>query len=310
MLNLLLLIAVVVPPVFPPVVAMPAQAPVAIPGPVLAQDAIMEPTEKDLRETFRKAYGSTDEAARAEAVTTLSNASRSLSDGGTSKLMARTLAGALVDDSQAVLAAAIGALAWGRHVETAIDALGSTLHELQNEAAKLATRPDEESRTRRRQASRLYGQVCVALGRHADDRALEVLQDELRKQRPRTGASVVSEEFVAPLSTALLELGSHEAVETVVTTTGIFSGSVLRNSVSTGTAKALHQALATFSEKIGYGPPAYSDTYDQSWRAWFKKYEDELPAKLGKLQEPVPAPEYRRPDRDPNRRQPGKRERP
>jgi hypothetical protein len=277
---------------------------------VPSQDADMGVTEKGLRVAFREMYASPDESKRAEAVTTLSNASRELPDKGSSKLMARTLAGALDDDSPTVQSAAVSALAWGRHVETTIDAMSEILHEMNKLSAKLATRPDEESRTRRRLATRIYSQACVALGRHPDERSLDALVDELRKQRPRMGTNVASEEFVRPLSTALLELGSHKAVEHVVTTTNIFSGNVLRNNVSSGTAQALHGALSAFSEGIGYGPPAYSDTYDQSWRAWFKRYEDELPPSLGKLKEPVAAPEYRRPSRNQNRRRPGKRERP
>ena len=72
----------------------------------------------------------------------------------------------------------------------------------------------------------------------------------------------------------------------------------------------LHQALTAFSEEINYGAPPWSDRYDQAWRKWFKERKPELPAKLGKLTEPAPAPEYRRRNRNRDVLQPGKRERP
>ncbi len=287
--------------------ATPARA-ATVPVPTV-QDAT-GPSEKDLRETFRKGIRSPDPSARIEAVATLGNASRSLPDGGSSKLMARTLAGALDDDDMGVRAAAVGALAWGRHVETVVDVLGDLLPELRQEVAALSTRPDEESRTRRAQTARLYEATCVALGRHPDDRSVEALVDEIRKMRPRTGTQDASELLVGPVSSGLLALGSQESVGQVVKLTTVFSGSVLINRVSEGTAKELHVLLSAFSEDLGYGPPAWSDTYDQSWRTWFQEHEDDLPKELGKLEEPVPAPEYRRPERVPDRRRPGQAERP
>ena len=279
-------------------------------GPLMgAQDAGSAVTEKELREAFRKEYASTDEAARSEAITVLSDASRTLPDGGSSKMLARTFASAMKSDkSPAVQAAAVGALAWGRHVETSIDAMSDMLHELSKLSAKLSTRPDEASRTQRRQATQLYTQLCQALSRHPDDRSLKALEDELRKQRPRSGSGSASVEFVRPLSTALLQLGSQKAVECVVSTTAVFSGSALVN--NGGTARGLHEVLAAYSEEVGYGAAAYSDRYDQFWRKWLKEHKSDLPPKLGKLKEPVEAPEYRPNNRSRDRKRPGERERP
>ncbi len=278
------------------------------PATPVVQDAEDALTEKSLRQQFRAAYASPKEEARAEAVATLGSASRSLSDGGSSKLMAKTLAGALDDKSMAVQSAAVAALTYGRHVETAIDVLGDYLHELKKLSEKLGTRPDEESRDTRNQAGRLFTQVCVALGRHPDDRSMEALADQLVKLRPRMGASSTSELFVRPLAAALLELGSQKSVEHVISTVGVFSGNALTNGVSAGTARSLHDALTAFSEELGYGATAFRETYDVDWRNWFKKHEDELPTKLGKLKDPISAP-MRMPN-SMNRRRPGTRERP
>jgi hypothetical protein len=282
---------------------------VALGPPMGAQDAGSAVTEKGLRETFREDYASTDEAVRAEAITALSDSSRALPDGGSSKMLARTFASAMKSDkSPAVQAAAAGALAWGRHVETSIDAMSDMLHEMSKLSAKLSTRPDEASRTQRRQATQLYTQLCQALSRHPDDRTLKALKDELKKQRPRSGSGSASVEFVRPLSTALLQLGSQEAVECVVSTTAVFSGSALVN--NGGTARGLHEALAAYSEEVGYGSEAFSDRYDQLWRKWLKEHKRELPPKLGKLKDPVEAPEYRPNNRSRDRQRPGERERP
>jgi hypothetical protein len=272
--------------------------------------APMGPTEKDLREDFRKAYSTSDVSARVEAVAIFGNETRDLPDGGASKLVAKTLAGTLDDDAMEVCQAGVGALGWGRHPDTAVEALGDLLPELRKETEKLSTRPDDESRARRAQVAATYNTACEALGRHKDDRAVDALVDELRKLRPRNGASNASEVHARSLARALLQLGSHDAVETVVKTTQVYSGAVLNRNRNNATAVSLHESLSIFSEEIGYGPPEYSLTYDQAWREWFKEHEDEFEKKLGKLVEPPPAPEYRRPDRNPNRRRPGRPERP
>ena len=266
--------------------------------------------EKLLREDFRKGLASPDVSVRVEAVAVFGNETRSLPDGGASRSVARALANVLDDEAMEVRAAGVGALAWGRDPGEAIEALGKLLPELRKETEKLSTRPDEESQQRRRQVAQVYNTATEALGRHKDDRAADWLLDEMKKIRPRNGANNAAEVHARSLARALLAVGSQEAVESVVKTTGIYSGSVLNRNPNNATAVGLHEALAVFSEEIGFGPPEYSLTYDQAWREWFKERKGDLPKKLGKLEEPAPAPEYRRRDRNPNRRRPGRPERP
>jgi hypothetical protein len=276
------------------------------PGP--AQEA--EPTEKELRASFKNAFTGADEGARAQAVTDFAEESRGLADSGSSKLVARTLDDALDDDSLDVRAAALSALAWGRHVETAIEALGDELKELRKLAEKLSTRPGLEERQELQRAATLYSAGCAALGRHADDRAVDALLDEVRKLRFNGATGNAYALMVRPAADGLLALGSREAVEAVVKQTATYSGSVINRGGARVTAQRLHQSLAAFSEGQGIAPPQFSDAYDQDWRKWLQEHEDEFPKKLGKLEAPIGAPEYRRPDRDPYKRKPGRAERP
>jgi len=279
------------------------------PGP--PQDPAGVEAERSLRAAYSSGLHAADASTRAGAVSAYSEGTRALgAELAASKLVASTLAKALDDDDLQVQSAAVLALAWGRHPETAIAALREVLPGLRNEAENLSTRPDGPSQERRRLASQVYAAACAALGRHADDRAVEALAEELRKIRPQQGPGAVAELHARPLADGLLALGSAPAVELVVKTTGVFSGSTLRDGASLATARQLHTALAAFSERLGHGPPTWTELYDQDWRKWFKAHAAELPVRLGQMQQPAAAPVYVAPGRDRDARQPGRPERP
>src|SRR5262245_25467204 len=80
--------------------------------------------ERELRNSFDAGLRAADAAQRAEAVTAYSNGTRDLGAEAASRLVASSLARALHDESLQVQLAAVTALAWGRHPETAISALG------------------------------------------------------------------------------------------------------------------------------------------------------------------------------------------
>lgn len=295
------------------VFALLASGPVAPPEPAaVAQQARTSDEEKALCKAFREAYRGGTLEERAEAVVTLDQASRELPDGGQGRLVAKTLADALEDDELAVRTPAVRALAWGRHVETVVDALPELLDELRNDVEKLATRPDRESRDLLRGTVTLYAEACVALGRHSDDRVVDYLEGELRTLRPASNTRVVSILLVGPIADGLLALGSVDAVEIVVKTTDVFGGANLATGNGNGRASAqkLHESLATFSDSRGWGSPVFSDAFDQTWRKWFKAHEDDFVEKLGKLDEPPGPPPYVRPSRLPDRDRPGRGERP
>ncbi|MCB9899110.1 MAG: hypothetical protein H6825_13975 [Planctomycetes bacterium] len=275
------------------------------------QDAAKAPDEKGLREAFHSAYLSRLPEDRALAVTTFDEATRALPDGGSSRLVAKTLAEALDDESFTVRVPALRALSWGRHVDTVLDVLPKFLDDLRDDIEKLSTRPDEASRNRMRDTIVLYGEGAKALATHADDRVVDYLAGEIRTLRPSgSSTNIYSLRMIVPLADALLMLGSREAVEAVVKATASFGGGEMRWDNVKKAAGELHESLARFAESKGDAAPTFDDFYDQSWHTWYEKHEDELPKKLGKLKQPTERPAYEPEDRVPDRAGPGRVERP
>ena len=273
--------------------------------------------EKDLREEYRKGMARSDAQKRADAVNSYGFSTRDLPENeAASKLVARQLKIALGDDDPQVVAAGIVALSWGRHVETTLDGMEDVIDDLRNTLAKYATRPGDENRAIFQEAGRLYENACVIVGRHSCDSATDILLDQLRTLKPGSGEGKLAQTLVGPLSEALLELGSFEAVELVVKTTNVFGGEALSdddegNNFSV-TARIIHDALTVYSQKIGKLGPPWSSRYDNEWRDWFKEVRGDLEKRLGKLEEPVGPPDYVNPDEEmrPDEPKPGERERP
>ncbi len=258
--------------------------------PVSAQDEpatffVGADTEKAQLDAFRKVYRGSDPNLLAEAIRAFGEASRRLEDGGSSRTVAKTIARGFAEDDFAPRIAAAVELAWGRHPDTVIDVLDDALDETRNEIQKRIGRPDEESRTAMRDATNLFQLICAALSYHHDDRAVDVLSSQARRLSPSSKGNNLSAALITPLSDALLELGQRDGVELIVRTTSTFVGANQRSN-----AKRLHTSLSTFSNSIGYAPPAFDDTFDQSWRAWFDEHEDEFVESFDKLEGPIERP--------------------
>ena len=254
----------------------------------LAAQAPAPPTEKSLLAEYKDALKSNEPSYRAAAISAMSEATRELEDAGASKKVAKALAKGLADEDLEVQAAAITALSWGRQPDVVIDVYEDHIKDLRNEIEKRLTRPDEESVAFKQDASRQYAAVCEALGRHADDRSVDVLISQLRTLTKNSkGKNNLSTILSTPLAEALLELGSQEAVEAVVKQTGVYQGPNQQQP-----AKRLHASLSAFSEGRGWAPSDYSFGYDQAWRDWLDEHEKEFSPKLGKLTEPVGEPAY------------------
>lgn len=248
-------------------------------------------TERQQLKVFGKAYKGSDVSALADAISELSSVSRRLEDGGGSKAIAKALARGLDSDHLEVRGAALSALAWGRDNDTVLDLIEEELDDLYNDISKLVSRPDEESRAQRRDTSRLYAEVCKIAAWHKDDRSVDVLAKQLRKvTRAGRASDSMAAHTLRPLSEALVELGSRDAVEAVVAKTRTFVGA--RQKVH---ARKLHASLAMMSDALGRAPPDFDDKYDQVWHDWFDKYGDRLPKKLGRLELPTEEPPYVKP---------------
>lgn len=276
-----------------------------------------EVTEKDLREAYKKGLSRSKAEERADAVNIYGFATRDLPENeGASKLVARQLKIALKDDDPQVVAAGIVALSWGRDVDTTLDAMEDVIDDLRNTAAKYATRPGDENRAIYQETVRLFENSVEIVGRHTCDKAEDILVDHMRTLKPQNGQGPLASDLIDPLSKGLLELGSHDAVEEVIRTTNVFSGDKLADDDEgnnfTLAARTLHDNLSAFAREIGKVGPPWSEQYDVDWRDWFKEVDDDLPKKLGKLDEPVEAPPYQNPDERmmPEKPKPGERERP
>ena len=244
------------------------------------------PAEKDLLADFGKAFKSRKPAERAAAITALGDASRELPDKGTSKPMAKALSDGLKDDELEVRAAAVGQLAYGRHIETVLAAFKDMLEDQRKQIDKRITRPDPESRDYVGRASRLYGDACRALANYKDDRSTAALSDEIKSLRPNTDGANLSTRLVGDLSRALLSLGTADAVENTVKQTQVYSED---DGFQEPAARAIHEALAEFSTAKGVAPPEWSKTYYVAWHNWFEANSKLFPKKLGKLDTPPTA---------------------
>jgi len=283
-----------------PLHAAPARAAGALVLVALAGFAQQAPSEKELLRDLRKGLRAPAAYEREVAIATFSGATRELEDGGTSRAVARALAGALDDEAPSVRAAAVAALSWGRHVETTIDALEDVLEETIREVDARWTRPDDESKAWVRDGRRLVEDAARAAGRYADDAMVEALADRLAALRAgnQRGRSYADEAALV-LSRALLAIGTREAVETVVARTRQYVGARRERA-----ARRLHEALADFSAERGFGPPAFAHTtFDQDWHEWLDEHEDAF-AESVELEQPPPEPPRRRGRRDEPRGRP------
>ena len=282
----------------------------------LVAPAVQEvPDEKELRAEFKKSQRSKDPSERVAGLAIYANATRDLEDGGTAKLVAKTLATALDDEDMAVAAAAVSALAWGRHPDTVIDAMDDAMEEWRGILEKTATRPDEESRDLFRGALAVYRDGCALLARYKDDRTTDLLEGELKALRTGGVLENIAQNLVPSVSRALLDLGSRDAVEYVIKATAVYTASTFKGTSpmekrNLAMAEDLHDALAEFAIEIERAPPAFTQNYQQDWHDWFKEHKELFPRKLGKLEEPPPAPEYVPPEERRSNRPTGERERP
>lgn len=269
----------------------------------MAQDE--KPTEKGLVGDFAKAFRSKDGPTRAAAITALGDMSRELEDGGTSKRIAKELAKGLEDDDLEVRSAAIGQLAWGRHVDTVIGAFKSGIDDLQKEIDKRVTNPDEEAQQFVGRGTRLYGDACMALANYKDDRSADILADQIKNLRPNTSTNNLSTRLVGRTAEALLDIGSREGVEIAVKQMQVYDGQY-----QGAASRNLHQALAEFAVRVGKAPPNMELNIAVRWHEWFEENEELFPKKIGKLKEPPPERPYVDPRRNRGGRMDGGPERP
>jgi hypothetical protein len=267
----------------------------AVLAPVTSAQDAEGPTEKGLVGEFSKAFRSKDPAVRSAAITALGDMSRQLEDGGTSKRIAKELAKGLDDDELEVRAAAIGQLAWGRHVDTAISAFKSGLDDMQKQVDRRLTKPDEEAQNYVQVGSRLYGNACMALANYKDDRSADILASQLKNLRRNTENNNLSSRLVGRVAKALLDIGDKEGVEIAIRQMGVYQGGEYQAQPS----RNLHQELAEFAVRVGKAPPNWEENVAVAWHNWFEDNEDLFPKKVGKLKEPPPE----RPYVDPRTRQ-------
>jgi hypothetical protein len=185
-----------------------------------------------------------------------------------------------------VRSAAVGQLAWGRQVDTAIAAFKDMLEDQRKEIDKRITRPDPESRDYVGRGSRLYGDACHALANYRDDRSASALAEQLKALRPNTDGNNLSTRIVGELARSALSLGTADTVEVTVQQTQVYSED---DGFQEPAARALHEALAEFSTAKGVAPPEYTKTYYVAWHNWFEANGKLFPKKLGKLDAPPTA---------------------
>ena len=241
------------------------------------------PTEKDLLADFNKAFKSKKPEERTAAITALGDASRTLPDKGTSKPVAKALSEGLADEELEVRTAAVGQLAYGRHLETVFGAFKDMLQDQRKQIDKRITRPDPESRDYVGRASRLYGEAARALANYRDDRSAATLSDEIKSLRPNTDGANLSTRLVGDLARALLSLGTADAVEITVKQAAVYSDD---DGFQEPAQRAIHEALAEFSTAKGVAPPEFTQTYYVAWNDWFEANAKLFPKKLGKLDAP------------------------
>jgi hypothetical protein len=246
-----------------------------------------EPDEKTLIHEFDKDFVNKDATVRVAALMKLGDASRKLPDLGHSRYTAKTLTKGLDDDDLEVQSAAVGQLAWGRDVDTAIDALGKHVENVRKEIDKRITRPDQESKNYVNRATRLFGDTCRAQANYRDDRSVDVLASIIGRLRPNTDGNDGSTRLVGRIAEALTDLGTQDAIDACIKQTGVYGET---DSFNEPAAKELHRVLSLFASKAGKAPPDYTATYYVEWGKWFEKNKEAFPKKLGKLKEPPNAP--------------------
>ena len=252
--------------------------------------------EKDLRAEFKSAMRKKEPGIRASAVAAYSEGTRGLEDGGTSRLVAKTLAEALMDEDMSVAQSAVSALSWGRDPTTVVESYKKGLNEWRKLLGKTATRPDPESRALYRGALVAFEGAVDGLANYRDDRSVKVIEDELTKLRPGGVLENISGNLLGPMVTALTKLGSQGAVKAAVDTAAkfpaaTFGGTSDREKSRLGFSRSIHDALSAFAVELETPPPAFDKNYEQSWSDWFKEHKKRLPKKLGKLETPPGPPE-------------------
>ncbi len=257
--------------------------------------------EKALIATFHDEWKGNDPEQLALAITHLSDGSRAMEDRGADKTISRLLVKGTREDSLVVQAAAIEALAWGRDIDTVLDACEEVLEELHSQVARRATRPDSESRAYLHAALAVYEQTCEVLASHVDDRSVDILEARLRLLRRDNYVDLTSAYLSGPLSNALLQLRSRDAVYAVVKQTQAFVGGWNAQPA----AHVFHRELSQLALSLDLEPPLFSGRFDVTWGDWFREHDDRFPKKLGKLKEPTEPPTA--PLRAPGARAPGLR---
>jgi hypothetical protein len=238
-------------------------------------------SEKELLAAFKESFASSDPAARAAAVTTLGDKSRSLPDQGGGKRVAQALVKGLEDKELEVCAAGIFQLARGREVDTTIGALTPVLEEYYREIEHRVESSDPYARNYVDRATVAFESACHVLANYKDDRSVEVLVPLLGGLKADTKKNNLGSRLVGTLAADTLELGTEAAVETAVKQTKTFSVPA-----QTAGAQKLHEALSAFATKKGMTPPEWSEAYSEQWCAWFEANRNQLPKKLGRLTTP------------------------
>lgn len=248
---------------------------------LLSIAAVGRADEKELLSRFKESFGATDPAARADAVKTLAEESRSLPDGGTSDRIAFALAKGLVDKELEVPAQTIFAYANRRDVNTVIGALDAFLREQLEQAARKVESSDPYARNFVDRALCLIENGSYVLANYKDDRAALTLIPMLASLKGDTKKNDLGSRLIGPLATAVLELGTEGAVEAAVKQTKTF-----KLPVQAAGARKLHDALAEFATKKGMTPPDMGEKYSEQWHTWFEANRNQLPKKLGILEKP------------------------
>ncbi|MGQ0552239.1 MAG: hypothetical protein ACT4PU_03375 [Planctomycetota bacterium] len=249
------------------------------------------PTEKQLLTDFNKAFGNKDVAQRVAALTALGDLTRTTPEAGTSKAVAKALAKGLEDDELEVRAAAVGQLAWGRDVDTVINAFKKFMEDQRTQIDRRMGRPDDESKAYINRGTAVFNNACRAISNYRDDRTEEMLSSLLRSLRANSESNNTATRLVGGLARATLEMGTADAVDAAVKQTQTYTGDYQEPA-----ARRLHEALASFATKAGAAPPEWSDLFYVSWQNWFQEHKDKFPKKLGKLKEPPPQRPYEEPE--------------
>jgi hypothetical protein len=153
-----------------------------------------------------------------------------------SRAVADTLAIALDDDSFSIRAEAAELLAEGQHPDAAVKALTKAIDDLRAEYAKLGRnreRGSGDATLSGKGGARYTDAVIEGLAKLPDDRSVDALADVLKQLGPDA-----PDQFVVPLSKALLQLKSRPAVDAVVDRLVSAEGSRSHSRAGGGAGKA------------------------------------------------------------------------